>query len=97
MAECLLLQYLQQPVIPWSNKDWRLFVMYCTTQNTTAFGKENANIVKEELLSVWQVIETDCSGSEIFIDEALEQFMAIVLAIGFSFKGTIKFHFIHCS
>lgn len=87
MIDSLLLKYLQQPVIPWSSEDWRLFLMYSTTHNTTVLAKENTNIVKQELLSLWQVIETDCSGSEIYIEEELEQLMSAVLAIGSSLKG----------
>lgn len=80
---------LHQPIIEWSDPMWLLFISksVITTEGCEILTNSSNEILRKDIIWLWNVIEEDCSGSNLPIEEASIQLLRVVASLGLNLLG----------
>lgn len=90
VVSLVLSDRLQQPIIAWSDPTWLSFVSksVTTAEGCEILTNKSDDILKKDIIWLWNVIEEDCSGSNLPIEEASFQLLKVVASLGLNLQGT---------
>lgn len=80
---------LQNPIVNWSDPAWLLFVSKSATtcEGYGVLFKERDVIIRKELSQLWNIIDEDCSGSDLPIEEASKCLLKSITSLISSLRG----------
>lgn len=83
----LLSNELQRPIIDWNDPDWITFLTKAgsTNSGSTVLAKESSFILRNELRKLWTIIDEDCSGSDLPVENLQKNLLNIISVLSLSF------------
>lgn len=85
----ILSDRLQQPIVEWSDPIWLLFISktVITREGCEILTNSSNEILRKDIIWLWNVMEEDCSGSNLPIEEASNQLLKVVASLGLNLLG----------